>query len=249
MPNRIIKESVCTSESVNKMTWFEECFFTRLWTACDDYGRFDARTAILKSRLFPLRKVPAVQIENALRRLEELGCIRCYTADGKPFLFLPNWEKHQRIRNQKSKYPPPPGGELPDVDGRPRSTDSGPPSAAAGIQSESKSKSESESKAGEARLPHGKYGWVLLTDAEYGELVQELGKEETDRCAAYVDECAEQTGNKNRWKNWSVTLRKCSRERWGLPDGKRGSVPPPSPPQGPTRADIERMKKTLAAMK
>ena len=55
MPNRIIKESICTSETIDQMSWFEECFYHRLWTACDDYGRMDARPAILKSKLFPLK--------------------------------------------------------------------------------------------------------------------------------------------------------------------------------------------------
>ena len=26
MPNRIIKESICTSETIDQMSWFEECF-------------------------------------------------------------------------------------------------------------------------------------------------------------------------------------------------------------------------------
>ena len=36
MPNRILKESVCTSDSVNKLSWFEEVLFYRLIVNCDD---------------------------------------------------------------------------------------------------------------------------------------------------------------------------------------------------------------------
>ena len=54
MPNRILKESVCTSDSVNKLSWFEEVLFYRLIVNCDDYGRFDGRVSIIKNRLFPL---------------------------------------------------------------------------------------------------------------------------------------------------------------------------------------------------
>lgn len=110
MPNRIIKESVCTSETIDKMSWFEECFFHRLWTACDDYGRMDARPAILKSKLFPLKdRLSLKDIENALHKLADIGCVRLYECDSKPYLYLPAWEVHQRIRNKRSKYPEPGG--------------------------------------------------------------------------------------------------------------------------------------------
>lgn len=108
MPNRIIKESVCTSDTINEMTWFEECFFHRLWTACDDYGRMDARPAILKSKLFPLKdRLSLKDIKGALDKLADIGCVRLYECDSKPYLYLPSWEVHQSIRAKKSKYPGP----------------------------------------------------------------------------------------------------------------------------------------------
>lgn len=42
MPNRIIKESICVSESIDSLSWFDEVFFYRLIVNCDDYGRLDA---------------------------------------------------------------------------------------------------------------------------------------------------------------------------------------------------------------
>lgn len=108
MPNRIIKESICTSETIDQMSWFEECFYHRLWTACDDYGRMDARPAILKSKLFPLKdRLSLKDIENALYKLADIGCVRLYECDSKPYLYLPAWEVHQRVRNKRSKYPEP----------------------------------------------------------------------------------------------------------------------------------------------
>lgn len=108
MPNRIIKESVCTSDTIDQMTWFEECFYTRLWTACDDYGRMDARPAILKSKLFPLKeRLSLKDIQNALQKMVDIGCVRLYECDSKPYLYLPSWEVHQQVRAKKSKYPSP----------------------------------------------------------------------------------------------------------------------------------------------
>ncbi len=141
MPNRIIKESVCTSETIDQMTWFEECFYTRLWTACDDYGRMDARPAILKSKLFPLKdRLSLKDIQNALQKMADIGCVITYECDGKPYLYLPSWEVHQQVRAKKSKYPAPG-----DTCNRVISDDIKCPRNP--IQSESESESESEEEA------------------------------------------------------------------------------------------------------
>ena len=55
MPNRILKESICTSDQIDALTWFDEVVWYRLIVNCDDYGRMDGRPAVLKSRLFPLK--------------------------------------------------------------------------------------------------------------------------------------------------------------------------------------------------
>ena len=108
MPNRIIKESICTSDSISQCSWFEEVLFYRLIVNCDDYGRFDGRTAVIKSRLFPLVDgLTLKSVEDAIKKLASLGLVSCYEAEGKPFLFLPTWNEHQNIRAKKSKYPQP----------------------------------------------------------------------------------------------------------------------------------------------
>lgn len=108
MPNRIIKESIRTSDSINELSWFEECLFYRLIVSCDDYGRFDGRPAIIKGSCFPLKDgVTTNNIEKALSKLVSAGLVKRYVVDGKPYLSLPTWEQHQSVRAKKSKYPSP----------------------------------------------------------------------------------------------------------------------------------------------
>ena len=66
-----------------------------------------------------------------------------------------------------------------------------------------------------ARRKYGTYGWVMLTDDEHARLEHDLGAVELARCIAYVDESAQGNGNKNRWKDWNLVIRRCSREGWG----------------------------------
>ena len=111
MPNRIIKESICTSDSIAELGWFEEVLFYRLIVNCDDYGRFDGRTAVVKNRLFPLKdNVTAKAVEAAVNKLVTVGLVTLYFFEGKPYLQLPTWDKHQTVRAKKSKYPSPDDG-------------------------------------------------------------------------------------------------------------------------------------------
>ena len=68
---------------------------------------------------------------------------------------------------------------------------------------------------------HGEYGWVKLTDDQYSKLLADLGEEELERCIRYIDESAQQTGNKNKWKDWNLIIRKCSRDGWGKTSSSR----------------------------
>ena len=107
MPNRIIKESICRSDSIDSLSWFEEVLFYRLIVVCDDYGRYDGRAAIIKGSCFPLKDIRVGQIEKALDKLSTAGMVQRYEVQGRPFLQLTAWEQHQQIRAKKSKYPSP----------------------------------------------------------------------------------------------------------------------------------------------
>ncbi len=105
MPNRILKESICRSEEIDSLSWFEEVLFYRLIVICDDFGRYDGRAKIIKGSCFPLKDVTEKDIDKALDKLSAVGLVRVYRAQGRPYLQLVTWAEHQRIRNQKSKYP------------------------------------------------------------------------------------------------------------------------------------------------
>jgi len=105
MPNRILKESICRSEEIDSLSWFEEVLFYRLIVTCDDYGRYDGRAKVIKGTCFPLKDITEKDIDKALSKLSAVGLVKIYKIQEKPYLQLITWGEHQRIRNQKSKYP------------------------------------------------------------------------------------------------------------------------------------------------
>ena len=60
----------------------------------------------------------------------------------------------------------------------------------------------------------GEFGWVKLTKEQYAKLADRLGYEELQRCITYVDEAAQSTGNRNRWKDWYLIIRRCHENHW-----------------------------------
>ena len=108
MPNRIIKESIRTSKSVNSMTDFQFRLWAYLITYVDDFGRGSADPEILKGFVFPRRKgLTESTIAKTLAELAAIGSIVLYEVDGESYLYFPNWGEHQRIQTKKSKFPPP----------------------------------------------------------------------------------------------------------------------------------------------
>ena len=65
---------------------------------------------------------------------------------------------------------------------------------------------------------------MRLTDEEKDRLVRDLGPDELNHCITYVDEAAQTTGNKNKWKDWNLVIRRCHREQWGT--GRRNAAAP-----------------------
>lgn len=113
MPDRIIRESICTSETLNLLSDFEERFWHRLIVNCDDFGRFYANPSILRGKLFPLSDGKTKKdMLDALNKLASVGLVELYTVDGKPFLHVAKWSKYQRTRAKVSKFPAPEDGTI-----------------------------------------------------------------------------------------------------------------------------------------
>lgn len=108
MSNRMIKDSMLSSDKIASLSDFEFRLWIGLILVVDDMGRGDARPAIIKGRVFPLReRVSMRDVEDALHGLAAKGCISLYDVGGKSYFWFPTWGKHQRIRDVKAKYPGP----------------------------------------------------------------------------------------------------------------------------------------------
>lgn len=69
-----------------------------------------------------------------------------------------------------------------------------------------------ENQVKEERHKHGEYGWVKLTDEQYNRLKREYSN--IDKVIDRIDEYVQSNGNKNKYKDWNLVIRKAIREKW-----------------------------------
>lgn len=60
----------------------------------------------------------------------------------------------------------------------------------------------------------GTYGWVRLTDKQYETLCKDFNKDLIDRVITKLDEYMQSNGNKNKYKDCNLVIRKAIRENW-----------------------------------
>ena len=109
MPSRLLREGILDSDAVNSLTAAEEVFYRRLMSVVDDFGRFDGRLSVLRSRLYPLQidRVREADISRWIAACEKAGLIALYERDGRQYILF---HKLGSPRAASSKYPNPPPG-------------------------------------------------------------------------------------------------------------------------------------------
>lgn len=106
MPNRIVREDIITSAAVDQLGCEAENFYRRLMSKVDDHGLYDARPAILRASLYPLKldKVSEADCSSWLAECEASGLVSRYEVAGQPYLKL---HKTKWAVRSEPKYPLP----------------------------------------------------------------------------------------------------------------------------------------------
>lgn len=110
---RSIKPEFWRSDDIDALSVFERLLFIGLWSYVDDNGVGVYSVKDIVSDLFAGDLVrdsneTLIRVKTGLQELSDKGLILVYREDGKDFLFVTNWEKHQRVPNpNKPRYPRP----------------------------------------------------------------------------------------------------------------------------------------------
>ncbi len=108
---RSIKPEFWKSDAIARLSWEARLAFVALWSYVDDNGVGRDNVKLITAELFALEDDPTESIARVSRILDELAResrIVRYTHAGKGYLFVNNWDEHQKIdRPTKTRYPRP----------------------------------------------------------------------------------------------------------------------------------------------
>nr|WP_232839531.1 MULTISPECIES: hypothetical protein [Nocardia] len=117
---RTIKPEFWVSEDIAVFDWDVRLIFVGLWSYVDDNGVGRDNEKLIVADLFPLEDDPRdtlAKVSRGLQKLESAGLIVRYIADGRRFLFITNWGRHQRVdKPNKPRYPLPTSDDVPNRD-------------------------------------------------------------------------------------------------------------------------------------
>ncbi|MEU4640854.1 hypothetical protein [Micromonospora sp. NPDC023814] len=109
---RSIKPEFFTSEVIAAQPLSARLTFIGLWTHVDDNGVTVDNPKLITAALWPLEDDPRETLARTsgdLASLSTAGLIQRYEVSGRRYLFITNWDEHQRVSHpSKPRYPRPP---------------------------------------------------------------------------------------------------------------------------------------------
>lgn len=118
---RTVKPDFWDDEAIGEISRDARLLFIGLITQADDDGRLKGSPKLVKGKLLPYDDVTIPEVSGWLTELADQGLIECYTVNGRPFISLPSWHKHQRISHKTDSALPSPS----DADSTDTPEDSG----------------------------------------------------------------------------------------------------------------------------
>ena len=102
MPTRYLKPGICDSDLIDRCSTLAECLFYRLLVNVDDFGRIDARPAVIRAKCFPLKEnISNKDTEILLNELNTIGLIVLYKISGCIYLQMQKWDNIPRSKESK----------------------------------------------------------------------------------------------------------------------------------------------------
>jgi hypothetical protein len=108
---RSIRPEFWSSEDIAALDWHTRLIYIGLWSYVDDNGVGRDNELLITAALFPLSedsRGDSRRVAAGIRDLAAAGQIARYAVDGKRYLHVVSWTKHQRTDNAgKHRYPLP----------------------------------------------------------------------------------------------------------------------------------------------
>ena len=107
MRARNIKPAFFANEVLAELDPMARLLFIGLWCLADREGRLEDRPKRIKAELFPYEDC---DVDQLLQELHDADFIQRYQVNGRPYLWVVNFSKHQNphVNEKQSALPPAP---------------------------------------------------------------------------------------------------------------------------------------------
>jgi len=94
-------------EEIGQLSRDTRLFYIALWNYSDDYGKQKYSPMRLKAEIFPYdNDISINDIEDSVNKLQAINKVKIYLVNGNSYLYLSNFNKHQKInRPTESRLP------------------------------------------------------------------------------------------------------------------------------------------------
>lgn len=109
---RMIDPGIWQSEQVGTLPPEGRLLFIGMFSNADDEGRLKASPAYLKAIIFPYdENLTLKRVEELKQQIASHGLVVLYRSAAQEYLWLPTWDRYQKIKTPSpSQLPPPPAG-------------------------------------------------------------------------------------------------------------------------------------------
>lgn len=95
MANRIIKDSIWSSQNFNDLSVYAERHFYRILMLADDYGCFESTPAVVRGICYPLQEsIRRTDVEKWQQELRDKNIIATWNDDGREYSVFVSFDKH-----------------------------------------------------------------------------------------------------------------------------------------------------------
>jgi hypothetical protein len=110
---RTIKPDFWDSPDVARASLRARLLYIAMWNWADDWGVGDAHPGRLITFAFPNDSIATSEVPRLLSEVSRVFSVKFFDYDGRPYYYLPTWEKHQRTEKRaKQRVPVPSEDEL-----------------------------------------------------------------------------------------------------------------------------------------
>lgn len=109
---RTIKPEFWSSPGHRGLDPWARLLFVAMWNWADDYGRGTASPKELAGFAFPEdEEISSADVRRMLGEIRRAFDVEFYEVGGRPYFWIPSWDKHQKIdKRSNAKYPAPEDG-------------------------------------------------------------------------------------------------------------------------------------------